>query len=244
MYKILLLIFLLGISSLHCSKDADAVDSGAGSKSGSTASQLVYNGHMYVLDDGNLRVLSLADPAHPVEIASLSVDRGSETIYPYRENLILGASNGASIIDISNPAQPRVSGSLPQFFAHDPIVVKGDTAFQTRHWGTEDGAHQGNLHILNVANSSSPFEVTQLQLTFPLGLDYKGDFLYVCNGKFGLDVIDISQALLPKKIMTTQSVHMTDCIVRDDLLIVTGREGIAIYNLSNPASPVLVNIIR
>jgi len=241
MKSFLLLFFALFLFS--CEK-SDSLDSSSGSsKSGSTASMIIYQGYMYVLDNDAIRVMTLADPKNPTIVTKLSIGPGNETLFAYKTHLFVGNNSGMKVVDITDPTHPILVVDIPQFQSHDPIVVRNDTAFQTRHWGEEDGSHGGTLLIYDVTEPSNPWQIGNLNLEFPLGLDYKDDILFVCNGRFGLDILSLKITDRPELINTITSVNVRDCIVLDNRLVCQSGSGLIIFDITAAEKPILLKKI-
>ena len=237
------LLFVLSLSWFSCSVDESALDSGS-SQAGSTASMIIYNDYMYVLDNDFLRVLSLENPKNPQLVKKINIGENNETIFGYENHLYIGSSLGMRVVDITIPNDPKLISDIPQFISHDPIVIKNDTAFQTRRFGTEDSPQGGTLIVHDVQNPSNPFVISSINLPFPMGLDFKDNTLYVCNGPLGISLIDITDALHPIVIKQINEFNIRDCIVVGNRLVGQSSTGLIIFDISDGINPQFITEVK
>lgn len=245
MKNLILLLFCIA-TIVSCNKDAsfDSVSSGSGT-AGSTATIITYNGFIYTVDDNHLRTLSLANPAKPVEVSSIFLGEGIETIFAYEDHLYLGTRSGILLYNISNGAAPVFTGnSFRLFDGHDPVVVSGNFAYSTTKWGEENSNPSGNLEVIDVSNKNNPFVVDQFNQEFPGGLALSGNILYVCNAKFGINVFDThgNGQLEFLKNIDTEPIY--DCIPNDNLLICQSKTGLILFNITDRSNPVFIQKVN
>ena len=245
--KHLIFFVFLAIGMVSCSKDSESIftgnNSGSG-KAGSTATIITYNGFIYTVDNDHLRTLSLADPANPAEVSSIFLGEGIETIFAYEDHLYLGTRNGILLYDIKDGANPRFTGNSFHFPARDPVVVNGDFAYSTTNWGDENGSSGGSLSVISVLNKNNPITINTFNQEFPCGLGLSDDILYVCNGRYGINIFRTfpNGELEFLKNITTDPVY--DCIPAGKLLICQTKTGIWLFNIEDNANPVFVQRIN
>lgn len=238
----LFLMFCIGLTS--CSEDSSfesfsGNNSSSSGQSGSTASIITYKGFIYTLDNNILKTLSLADPANPVEVSSIQLGSGIETIFAYEDHLYLGTRNGILLYDISDGAKPEYSGTSFHWPAEDPVVVQGDFAYSTSRWGTEANGN-GNLQVINIANKDFPNTIQTINQEYPCGLGIASDVLYVCNAGHGINVFKIDQSGRANFLQNIQTDALYDCIIAQDLMICQGKSGIYLFNIKNKENPVFI----
>ncbi len=232
---------------ISCTKESDSSfignNSGTG-KSGSTATIITYKGYIYTVDNNHLRTLSLADPSSPIEVSSILLGEGIETIFAYEEFLYLGTRTGILLYDIKDGANPKFTGNSFHFPARDPVVVNGDLAYSTTNWGEENGNGGGRISVISLLNKNNPITLFELSQPFPCGLGLSGDILYVCNAKAGINVFQTlpNGELLFIKTLITDPVY--DCIPAGNLLICQTKTGIWLFNIADNANPVFVQRIN
>ncbi len=115
--------------------------------------------------------------------------------YAYILSFAEGRSGGTfSVVDISDPARPRLVYSLPLSFSPDALVVKGNIAYL----GTGR-----TLQVMDLSDPTTPRVVREVALTGELegdGGTVVGNRLYLTEGTAGLSVWDITQPDNPTRI--------------------------------------------
>ena len=78
------------------------------------------------------------------------------------------------------------------------------------------------------------------------GLDIWGDYLYIAQGNFGVEIFDISDPGFPVSVAWVNSYNKAaDICVQDDMLLLgDGFYGIYSYDVSNPDNPVVLGTFR
>jgi len=206
---------------------------------GSMARVSIVGEYLYCVNSNNLLSFQLNTPTDPRKTATNNVGWNIETIYPFRNKLFIGSSNGMFIYDISNPAVPVREGQFSHARACDPVITDGNYAYVTLRDGTACTGTANQLDVVDVSTMSSPFLLKTYPLTNPHGLAKSGNYLFICDGKDGIKIYDASTAgnLSMKKHITGMSTY--DAITWNDNLLVVAEDGLYQYNISNPVSPVL-----
>jgi hypothetical protein len=118
--------------------------------------------------------------------------------------------HGTSILDISNPAQPKVVAEIPvPSHTHSHKVrVHGDVMLVNyEQFGKADPAFQGGLKIFDISNKSKPREIA----FFKVGgggmhrFDYDGKYAYISpqmEGYYGniVMIVDVENPEAPKEV--------------------------------------------
>ena len=206
---------------------------------GSMARVSIVGEYLYCVNSNNLLSFQLNTPTDPRKTATNNVGWNIETIYPFRNKLFIGSSNGMFIYDISNPAVPVREGQFSHARACDPVITDGNYAYVTLRDGTACTGTANQLDVVDVSTMSSPYLLKTYPLTNPHGLAKSGNYLFICDGKDGIKIYDASTAgyLSMKKHITGMSTY--DAITWNDNLLVVAEDGLYQYNISNPVSPVL-----
>ncbi|HEX6848591.1 MAG TPA: hypothetical protein VF144_16515, partial [Chitinophagaceae bacterium] len=103
---------------------------------GSMSRFSIVNNYLYAVNISSLKVLDISLLSDPQLQNTVGVGWNIETIYPFKNKLFMGSSNGMFIFDISNPAAPVPEGSVQHFRACDPVVADDTYAFVTLRAGT------------------------------------------------------------------------------------------------------------
>ena len=217
--------------------------SGAGT-GGSTARFTIAANHLYAVNSWELQIFDLEDPCKPRSAARTNVGWGIETIYPFQDKLFIGSTQGMFIYDISTPGSPLYLTSFNHATACDPVVSDGETAYVTLRDGSMCQGFANQLDVIDVTNVTHPQLIDTYQMDNPHGLAINDDLLYICEGIYGLKVLDRSNPKKVKELTHLKNVDARDIIVlASDLALVVGRDGLKQYSLDNPAKPVEISTI-
>lgn len=228
------LIIWLGILLVSCFDEGGFSDGGAEfaggdnvSQGGSYARFTVVGEYLYIVNDFSLIPVSIADLSAPVPQETIDLGIGIETIFPYGDNLFIGSSSAVYIFDISNPSHPILLSVYEHSTGCDPVVVEGNYAYVTLREGVSCGnwVNVNVLEVVNIANLQSPQQVNSIWMDQPKGLGLGCDNkLFVCDA-YGLVQFDLTDPAFPQ-FERSYEYQVNDVIIRDDLLIATGDNGI------------------
>ena len=145
---------------------------------------------LYIAGDDSLRIYNLKDPRNPVFVGGCAV--AALGIYVQGSYAYLVYQNYLRIYDISNPANPVLVGTWPGGVDCRTVWVSDTVAYI--------GTYNDGLQIINVANVSSPFKITD----YPCG-DTRGLFMLESPIKFlylpdhdDLRILDVSNPANPQ----------------------------------------------
>jgi hypothetical protein len=226
-----------------CSKDSTGADaipnasSGAGT-GGSMARFTVAGNSLYMVSNSSLQVYDLSRNTDPKPGVKLTLGFGLETIFPYNQNLFIGTQTGMYIYDISQPNAPRQLSLYRHIVSCDPVVAQGNTAYVTLRSGTtcRGNTSFNSLDVIDVSNLQAPRVLKSYPMKNPHGLGIDGNLLFVCEGDFGLKVLDVSNPLAIKQLQFIENVRTYDVIPNRNVLIVTGKDGIYQYSYAEPGT--------
>lgn len=250
MYKkrfIIVTMILLGAASIivGCSKEsasaaASTADAGKG---GSLARFTIARDHLFTVGGGYLHAYSLEDGAVPKKVGQTPITWDVETIYPYSKYLFLGSRAGLFIYSIEKASEPRLIGQASHARSCDPVVANDTVAFVTLKGGTNCGPATSGLYVHDIRNISSPKLIKTVPLPDPVGLGLQNDVLYVCCGNAGLKVFNVARPADPRLLSTKTDGNYVDVIPYNGVLICFVQDGIILYDIADPANPVLVKKI-
>ena len=230
--------------------EGDATNESTGNTGigGSMARFTLANGHLYTVDDYNLRVFSLAQPLQPALANTISMGWGIETIFPYEKYLFIGSTTGMYIYDNTTPAAPGYVAQLAHANSCDPVFVSGNYAYVTLRDGTICQGFDNQLDLVNISNIYSPYLEKTFQMENPHGLSIDDDVLFLCEGEHGLKVYDVSDPLKLDKnrldyIKNIDAYDVISVPGQDDVLLLIGKDGFYQYNASDPENLKLLSKI-
>jgi hypothetical protein len=198
---------------------------------GSMARFAITGNTLYIVSKQSLDVYNITEGGNPVKSARKEMNVGIETIFPYKNNLFIGANDGMYIYSNANPANPTLLTKFTHIQSCDPVVVQDQYAYVTLRSGVacRQGNSTSSLDVVDVSNISSPRLVHTQAMSSPFGLGVSGNKLFVCEGSLGLRVMDISNPASPVQKHLFDEIPSYDVIVRPNHLIVTGEKGLFQY---------------
>lgn len=215
----------------------------AGAKSGQSYGQggsmarfTLLGGHLYAVDETDLRVFNVEDAKDPHFLDNINLGWGIETIFPFKDKLFIGSMTGMHIYDASNPSAPKRMAVYEHLTACDPVVVNEDYAFVTLRSGVTCRMAVNELHVLDIEDLYAPKLVKTYPMDNPHGLGLSGDYLYLAEGQYGLKSFDVSNVMTIKDnlIEHFKDFASIDIIPGPKSLIVIGPEGVCQFDYSDP----------
>ena len=77
----------------------------------------------------------------------------------------------------------------------------------------------------------------------PRGMGLAGDFLFLCEGPFGLRTLNVSDPQAVEFLAFNESIHANDVIVLPEVLLVIGPDNITQFDYSDPTNLVKISEI-
>lgn len=214
-------------------KDASmAPQNGVG---GSMARFAITGNTLYIVARQSLEVYDISTGDNPAKTASKNISVGIETIFPYQDKLFIGAANGMYIFDNTNPKSPSLLSQYTHVQSCDPVVVQGKYAYVTLRAGVtcRPGGGLSSLDVVDISDPKKPLMINTQTMTSPYGLGVVGDRLFVCEGNYGLKMMDLSDPIKPVLKKHYSDIPSYDVIAFNKQLIVTGRGGLFQYRIDD-----------
>jgi hypothetical protein len=209
--------------------------SGLSGKAGSMARFGMTSTHLYSVDNASLNIYRIAANGALEDIkAKVELGAGIETIFPYGDKLFIGTAMSMMIYDITSPEQPTLLSIYSHVTGCDPVVVQDTLAYVTlRTTGCRTGGGTNVLDIINIKDPTKPVVVKSIQQPLPYGLGVDGNSLFVCQGRAGLNIYDITKRADPVLAKRYEGIYAFDVIPHNGTLIMTGVDGIVQYDYKN-----------
>ena len=246
MKKIYTVLLLCCALLWQCSKDAASSKFGTQTGTGGSLARFTIAGsYLYTVDDQQLKVFDISNPADPVLKNTVDVGFSIETVFPFKDRLFIGSSSVVYIFSLTDPSRPQklAEAISPQVMRRcDPVVAKDTVAYATLRTSGPCGGTQSLLVCYDIRDVSKPVQKGTFNVNEPYGLGYAGDVLYVCD-KSQLMVFDISKAYQPQLLKGISGASYVDVIPYGDLLICWVTTGIIVYDITDPRNPVQLSKI-
>jgi hypothetical protein len=250
MKKNIIRLFIIFIVSqnLSCTKDSvgKSFNSNTG-KGGSLARFTIVGNYLYTVDNTELKVFDISDPASPQFKSGTDVGFEIETIFPFRDKLFIGSTSVVHIFSIDDPEHPeKLSTAIsPEVLRRcDPVVAKDSVAYATLRTNSVCGGTQSQLAVYDIRDVLRPVSVKQIPVFEPYGLGYADNALYVCD-RFSLIVFDITSSYDPLEVVRIGGgTEFFDVITQGNILVCWIRNGVAIYDITERLNPTLITTIN
>ncbi len=213
---------------------------------GSLAQFTLADHYLYVVDEWDLKVFDVLDCENPDFVNTVNVGWGIETIYPYQDNLFIGAADGMYIFDNKNPVAPRFLSKFEHARACDPVVVDGDIAYVTLRDGTTCQGFNNQLDVVDISTLTRPKLLTSYPMDNPHGLALRDKTLYLCEGDAGLKAFDVAdwETIDQNQLSHIKGFSTYDAIaLPNDVLLVIGKDGFYQFKTGNPKDLKEISVI-
>ena len=189
---------------------------------------------MYAVDQSKLITFSLENAVKPLQVDEFPLDWGVETIFAMDTLIFVGTQTGMHMFDISQASRPGYLSGFEHVQACDPVVAQDTLAFVTLRSGTSCRNGIDRLDILNVKDVRNPQLLHTIPMQNPHGLAVKGNYLFVCEGQFGMKVFEIKAKGELEELKFYNNIRSKDVILSNDsTMIVVADDGIFQYDYSN-----------
>ncbi|MBQ3015577.1 MAG: hypothetical protein IJD79_02220 [Clostridia bacterium] len=151
--------------------------------------------------------------------STIDLIRGGDYIY----------SIGDKKLTVTDTRTDKVVSTLSGFDSLRQIDITDDEKYVVMT-GRQDG-----VYIVNVENPAAPAIVsTYNSIEMATGLYISGNYAFICNRQYGVEVVDISVPENPKHLINIHSGEVQSCVVYNNILYagVWGECGVFMYDLS------------
>lgn len=195
----------------------------------------------YVVDRHGLRIVDIRNPRNLLEVGRLVLPVDPN---PFVEGIVglavvenrayvTANEAGLFILDVSDPAHPRLLGQFDTPGRARDVRVVGGTAY------VADGA--SGLLILDVQDPTQPVLLGSMATDFAQTLRVRGSVAYLVDPHSGLNLIDIRQPSQPRRLSVVPITSASDVEIRDDgIAVALGVFGLTTLDVRNPSEPIVL----
>ncbi|MCZ2355262.1 MAG: hypothetical protein LC115_01020 [Bacteroidia bacterium] len=234
------LVFIGLALFLSCGSDKQG-DVGVNSPSGingSTSAFTVVGNYLYILDGQNLQVWNVSTPSQPTLVTVFQTATSNpETIFGADSLLLVGTRSGVIFYSLANPENPVWLSTYSHITSCDPVVAQGRYAYLTLRTGTPCQRGINLFEIVDFSNLQSPISAFSINMNNPKGLAVNGNYAYVCENQ-GIQVINVANPQNASLLNRFGAFDGSDVIFYDNKLIITAKDGIYQYDVSNINTPI------
>lgn len=209
-------------------------NSNAQGQAGSMARFALYDKYLYTVSQSDMQLFDIGIPSQPKASTKISLGRGIETIFPYRDKLFIGSTTGMFIYDNSNPENPQHLSTFQHAMSCDPVVVTDNRAYVTLRSGTTCNRGLNQLDVIDITDLRTPRLLKSYPMQNPhgLGVDYPN--LYLCEGTHGLKSLNIANDFDVKQLQHLKDMDAYDVIpLSNKTLLMIGKDGLYQFDVSN-----------
>ena len=192
--------------------------------------------YAYVADfAAGLRVISVADPAHPTEVGYYDTPGHADGVAVVG-NLayVSDGDSGLRVISVADPAHPTEVGHCGTLGYAREVDVVGDYAYV---------AHDSGLSVISVADPAHPTEVGSYHTQYgAFGVAVAGAYAYVGNSE-GLWVISISDPTQPSWVGRYITSGMGVAVQDSYVYVAAASAGLRVVSVTDPANPAEVGYL-
>lgn len=232
--------FNLALSNTTSAESSNS-NSGIG---GSFARFTISGNYLYTVGRRTLSSFDLSNTSDPQLVSTEDLERGIETIFPYKNNLFIGSESGLFIYNIDNPSSPQFMSKFEHARACDPVFVEENIAYVTLRNGSTCQGFNNQLDIIDISNLQSPNLIASHNMINPHGLTVRNKQVLLCEGDSGLKIVDATD---PRNVNLTKHIkdfHAYDIIsLRPQHFMLIGEDGFYQYELSEDQNPNLLSHI-
>jgi len=197
---------------------------------------------LYFTDYYGFNVYDVSDPQNPVKISGIPLP-GKATHFALADTYAyVCMESGVIVVDITEPAAPEVLNV--QFFSFRPyrVIIDNETAYfamvdGVRSYAIVNSQEFTELGLITIAPAASTYA----------GFVINGNYIYYSNATT-LSILNVSNPQTIQLISTLQynsgGVCWGNLVIHDQHLYVVTTLKLLIYDLTNPASPLLVYFDR
>jgi hypothetical protein len=194
---------------------------------------------VYVVNNSfGLYIISLADPANPVEIGRFTWFQwygATGGAYVLGNRAYLGLYYGGFVLDVSDPTHPVALGQWTD-------LGSGPISFVHDDWAVAE-TDEGYPYVLDISDPTNVHQIGDFPISgFQRGMGMAGDYLCLYGHPGGLSLFDMSDPNEPQWVASVDSNMCPhhSAMSGNYAYLATDANGLRIIDLSNPLQPVEV----
>jgi hypothetical protein len=200
---------------------------------GSMARFSVVNDRLYTVGLSELNVFNISTTSDPSFVKRSHVGMNIETIFPFRDQLFIGSSNGMFIFNISSPDNPSRTGQFSHVRSCDPVIADDQFAYVTLRSGNDCAGFTNQMEVLKLNDLTNPSLEKVYPLSNPHGLSKDGNILFLCDGRDGLKVYDATDARNLQLTKHITGLDTYDVIAWNGVALVVAKDGLYQYSYTD-----------
>jgi hypothetical protein len=197
--------------------------------------------NMYIADNDNLVSYDISQPANPVETGREYMRAGIDTLYMFRQNLVVCQDNyyGTDVFDITSGTFNR-SGIYWQWGSSNKVAMNSNKAFVADKPGysysgesTDNSVRVYNMNSTNTADYAGSFSIRNVK-----AMVATEQTLYASDENKGLIIYDIATNTV-KNTVSTKNYYQLQ--VAGNRLLARSATSLDCYDISDQLQPILIS---
>ena len=195
--------------------------------------------YAYVAADlHGLRILSLADPSHPVEVGALLPEDAARAVVVDGDiAYVADRYAGLSVISVEDRTAPELLACLPTSGSASDLALDGDILYVTDR--------ENGLHVIDVSDPAQPVEIATLESVgraCAIALDTETACVVDEGG--WLHVVSVRDPAVPRLLASVEARYPQDVAILGSVAYVSpGWSEIVAVSIADPADPVEIGIV-
>jgi hypothetical protein len=208
------------------------------------------NSTFYIVACGGSKmwIINVQNPTAPFLVSTIEASPGSTCegiatsgTYAY----IAGGSGGLKIYDITTPAAPTFVSEVTTLDYCESVIISQPYIYIAANTTTD---YKGKSYIYDISTPKTPVYKSTIMGYggYHQYMNVRSGYAYICDYNAGLQVINVSDVTNPINVVAIPLNFATGGITFDGnyAYVAIGDSGICIFNVVNPASPVLISKIK
>lgn len=163
--------------------------------------------------------------------------------YAYVGDYSVSSEEHFHVIDISDPENATIVGSLEVLFRINSVAISGNQAYVV---GDSYLPSISRMMVIDISDPTTPVSIGEMDLSgVGFGVAVAGDFAYVASGDEGLLVVDISDPanLSPMGIVVTPDAARGLVVDGTTVFLAANEAGLLIIDVGDPQNPTIIGSI-
>ncbi len=195
--------------------------------------------YMAAREEG-IYVFDVSVPSSPSQVYTVPMPDKASFLLIHQGVLYVSAGNYFVILDISDPANPQITGQVQGTSPNQNLIIDNNLAYIA--------AYNKGLRIIDISNPSSPVIKNETYTAYSIrGIFKLGDYIYTGGGASGLLVYDVSNPEQPTwvakiSLPDEDGESLYSMVYRENFLFIAdGESGVQIVDITTPSIPVLAD---
>jgi hypothetical protein len=191
---------------------------------------VVNKNYLYLPDSASgVHVISIADPAYPIEVGFLNTPTGVGRIVVAGRYAYMTDGGELLVVSVADPANPAIVATFdPSDTMMSSVAVSGDYAYVL------DYDH--GLIVVSVADPLHPVEVGRCDLAYTYVVAVSGSYVWA-GGLDGSSVISVADPAHPVKVGSFGVAQVTDVAMDGDIAYEAASGWLFAVSIADPANP-------